>query len=103
MRHATLFIVFAVTGVALSLFLGGCASVEERPVKAGPEVRIVTLERTYAATEECGKLTSAPPGWKIVACATLGEAVCKIIAQPTADDDVLGHEVRHCFDGTWHR
>ena len=102
-RKAALFTVLLALGIAISLVLGGCVTLEERPVKEGVDTRVITLERTYSATEECGKRAVAPPGWKIVACAQHGEAGCKITMQPTASDDVLGHEARHCFDGAWHR
>lgn len=106
MRSGTkpiLWLAFLALGVAISLALGGCASFEERPVKVGSETRVITLTRTYAATEDCGKTASAAPGWRIVACAAHNESTCKITMQPTAGDDVLGHEARHCFDGNWHR
>ena len=41
--------------VLLSCLLIGCSGVPERPVKTGEETRIVTLNRTYAATAECSK------------------------------------------------
>ncbi len=103
MRRAAIFAAFLVIGVALSLFLGGCASLEERPVKTGSTVSIITLERTYAATEECSKRIAVAPGWKAVACAEYGNSLCKITMHPAAPDDILGHEARHCFDGSWHR
>lgn len=98
-----LFLAFLAIGVALALFLGGCASFEDRPVKVGSTVSIITLERTYTATEECNKGIAVAPGWKILACAEYGNSLCKITMQPTASDEILGHEARHCFDGAWHR
>jgi uncharacterized protein YceK len=86
------------------LLLSGCASIEERPVKTGSDVRVVTLYRTYQATEECNRRgTAAAPGWKVAACASFNNQICTIVAQPTASDEILGHEVRHCFDGAWHK
>lgn len=83
--------------------LAGCASLEERPVKVGTESQWITLERTYTATEDCSRHAQAAPGWKIIACATFDHVSCRIKMQPTASDDTLGHETRHCFDGAWHR
>lgn len=97
-----LFAALTILGVALSLSLGGCATFEERPIKVGTETRLVTLMRTYTATEECSKLATAPPGWGIAACATHGPYHCTIRMRPDATDDTLGHELRHCVDGDWH-
>lgn len=87
----------------LCSLMAGCAGVTERPVKTGEETRIVTLNRTYAATQECSKDVTAAPGWYVVACATFNDILCRITMRPDATDDTLGHESRHCFDGAWHR
>ena len=92
--------------LAAILLLTGCATPGtfdgERPLKVGQESRWVTLERTYTATEDCGRKASAPPGWRIVACASYNDVHCTIRMQPDASDDTLGHETRRCFDGAWH-
>ena len=93
-----------------TLFLTSCAEISgtfdgERPLKAGLETKTITLLRTYDASEECTRLTwnKVPPGRKAIACASWGETNCLIRIKPDASDEVLGHEVRHCFDGSWHR
>ena len=86
----------------LCSLLAGCATMDERPIKVSTETRIITLERSWDARSKCHSMASVPPGWKIVACATLG-AACTIYMQPDAGDDTLGHETRHCFDGDWHK
>lgn len=86
------------------LLLAGCASFEERPIKTGAETRVITLDRTYTATEECNKLGAVvAPGWRVLACAQINGTLCRITMQPAATDDTLGHEARHCFDGMWHK
>lgn len=87
----------------LALFIGGCASFEERPLKVGTDTRYIILIRAYDTREECSRLSTSPPGWRPIACATLRPTDCTIRMQPDATDDTLGHEVRHCFDGDWHR
>jgi hypothetical protein len=86
------------------LLLTGCASFEERPVKEGMDTRVVSLQRTYQAQEQCERAgANAAPGWKVVACAKFNQIQCTIIMRPDATDETLGHEARHCFDGSWHR
>lgn len=86
-----------------AVLLCGCETFEERPVKVGEDTRAITLVRTYSAAAKCEADTTVPPGWKVIACAYPGPILCTIKLHPMASDEVLGHEVRHCFDGYWHR
>lgn len=38
----------------------------------------------------------------IVACAQRSGIVCEIITKKDLDLAVLGHEIRHCYEGAWH-
>ncbi len=90
--------------VLVIFLLASCAVLEERPVIVGNETRIITLKRTYNATNECISLgAKAPPNWKVEACAQFNQTNCLILMKPDATDETLGHEARHCFDGSWHR
>lgn len=102
--------VFARVSVAnatltLSLALAGCAGLEERPIHAGVATRSITLERSYSARAECtaATRTQVAAGWYAEACAYYRANPCVIKMEPDASDATLGHEVRHCFDGPWHR
>lgn len=45
-----------------------------------------------------------PIGQKIIGCAsyTLSRDVCTIITGKITDHEILGHELRHCFEENWH-
>jgi hypothetical protein len=38
----------------------------------------------------------------IVACAQRSGIVCTIITKPDLNLAILGHEIRHCYEGAWH-
>ena len=38
----------------------------------------------------------------VVACAERSGIVCTIYTQRKLDLAILGHEIRHCYDGNWH-
>lgn len=90
-----------------SLVLVGCATTGtfdgERPHKVGSETRLVTLIRSADASDKCAAHKPAPPGWRVIACAEFNDTICRIYMKPDASDDTLGHEARHCFDGSWHK
>ena len=39
----------------------------------------------------------------VLACAVPTKHYCKIYTAPTTSMAALGHEVRHCFEGDWHK
>ena len=77
------------------MLLAGCAGI---PIRTGTETMTVTLQRAYDAESLC----SAISGKKAVACACVKNKHCTIILNPYHTDEVWGHELRHCFDGTLH-
>lgn len=38
----------------------------------------------------------------VVACAVRSGIVCDVYTAKKLDLAILGHEIRHCFDGNWH-
>lgn len=38
----------------------------------------------------------------IVACAQRSGSVCEIYTKKNLDLAILGHEIRHCYEGAWH-
>lgn len=83
---------FVLIGIVL---LAGCAGV---PIKTGFETMTVTLLRDYHADNIC----SAMSGKKAEACVYVEMNHCTIILNPDNTDEVWGHELRHCFDRSWH-
>lgn len=41
-------------------------------------------------------------GFPMAACSFWDEKGCTIIVGPKANNDILGHELRHCFQGNFH-
>jgi Na+-transporting NADH:ubiquinone oxidoreductase subunit NqrA len=39
----------------------------------------------------------------VVACSQRSGIVCTIYTQRKLDLAILGHEIRHCYDGNWHK
>lgn len=76
------------------VFLAGCA--------AGAGMRI-RWERY--AIEELQRVCGAPRAIRVVGCyARVGDScVVRTWDQDPELHDTLGHEVRHCFEGAWHK
>ena len=56
------------------------------------------------------KLTGKPYPYPVNACTTYKKKVlffqqyeCHIITSKTTNNDILGHEIRHCFQGEFHK
>jgi hypothetical protein len=59
------------------------------------------------AAEYCAKISNASlaaPNTPVVACSvwTVANRRCTIITTPNTSHVVIGHEVRHCFEGHFH-
>lgn len=70
----------------LTLFLTGCATVGERSI-VWHKGDVLALCKTDNP--------------RVQGCFWRGSGVCHVAA-PDWDFETLGHEVKHCFDGTWH-
>ena len=82
------------------LLLASCSNLpKEEKVKTAS----VTWIRTESAQQQCESLFIVPAGYKIYACAVLEDKHCYVITHPQEGNDYLGHEMRHCFDGEYHK
>ena len=41
-------------------------------------------------------------GKEYIACARFNDHVCKVYTKSKLTLSILGHEMRHCFEGHWH-
>lgn len=71
----------------------------------------ITWETVDDIHTTCNKLNiqlrGKPYTYTVDACSTwshnvLGQYECHIITSKTTNNDILGHEVRHCFQGAFH-
>jgi hypothetical protein len=101
----------------LAALISGCTSISEveyqgfTPMK--PETRLMNqVKLTWEVREDVGdfcmraqnnqgNLTHVKP----IACAmwVAAKNECKVVTGPNPNHVVLGHEVRHCFEGHFHR
>jgi 5,10-methenyltetrahydromethanopterin hydrogenase len=95
---------------ATVLFLTGCASVSSDSFEAlNSEQRltnktVVTWELVEDIDTFCKKRNDSIPKDSIVlACAIPTKQYCKIYTASATSMSALGHEVRHCFEGAWHK
>jgi hypothetical protein len=82
--------------LATSLMLTGCMSHFKPP--ESPGTRLVT----WVVSEdlhECAALKQYSHLW---GCAKWSDFSCTIYTKPRTSVEVLGHEVRHCFEGHFH-
>lgn len=94
--------------VVLSLVLAGCANIPFltftplTPEKR--EMNSFTIEWVVRsdASEYCASLKGINN--KTLGCAKwyVSEKKCTVVTLPKTSHDVLGHEVRHCFEGHFH-
>lgn len=84
------------------LVLVGCATVESFPILEMANTKEITLIRTWDAARICSRLVPPKSDSVTVACAIMRDT-CIIYVEPTATNDTWGHELRHCFDGRWHK
>ena len=96
--------------------LAGCYTIPpaeyENFAALAPDKRImnsvlITWEVRPDAAEFCAKIlktTGAAMSAPAVACATWSKQTnrCTIITTPNPNHVVIGHEVRHCFEGHFH-
>ena len=66
---------------------------------------VVTWTVVEDVQGECERAGSKP-GREVLACSTQqqqgGIIVCNIITGPETTLHIIGHEMRHCFEGHWH-
>lgn len=74
---------------------------QSHSLKLGSEYKAIELLRTNRVKEECN--IPVPPGYRVEGCAkTISLIGCQIVVNADVTNEILGHELRHCFDGNWH-
>lgn len=85
---------------ALTLALAGCATEPPfTPKKFITKRTMVTWELVDDVTAVCNQHGAKVPG---AACALADYTTCRIFTSKTPTMYLLGHELRHCFEGAWH-
>jgi len=94
----------------LLLLLTGCASVSSDLFEAvSSEQRltnktVVTWELVDDIDTFCKKRNdSISKDQTVLACAIPTKQYCKIYTASATSMSALGHEIRHCFEGAWHK
>jgi hypothetical protein len=93
------------------LALSGCATsqtpnpayniqFEAQPNLPEKSIRWVVVENVSAV---CQNKIPALSGQRILACSEYNNRACTIYTGRTTDMAIVGHEIRHCFEGAWHR
>jgi len=89
--------------------LTGCVSLSDNSFKAvKPEKRLTNKTTVMWITVDdvdatCKSLnTSFTKDMNILGCAEMDRNWCKIYTNKNTTMTVLGHELRHCFEGYWH-
>jgi hypothetical protein len=95
------------TLIAALLLASGMASAqsyniqfEARPNLPEKIIRWVVLENVSSFCQ--GKMP-ALSNQRILACSEYNNHTCTIYTGPVTDMAIVGHEIRHCFEGQWHR
>jgi hypothetical protein len=73
---------------------------EARPGLPEKIIRWVVLENVSSFCQ--GKMP-ALAGQRILACSEYNNRTCTIYTGLITDMAIVGHEIRHCFEGQWHR
>jgi hypothetical protein len=89
------------------LALSGIASAQDynirfeaRPNLPEKSIRWVVVDNVSAV---CQNKMPALAGQRILACSEYNNHTCTIYTAPVTDLAIVGHEIRHCFEGQWHR
>jgi hypothetical protein len=81
--------------LALAALLTGCAT-HFTAASTNPGMRFVEW-RTSEDLRECRPLRD------VAGCAVWNETTCTIYTLPMTSHEILGHELRHCFEGNYHK
>jgi hypothetical protein len=73
---------------------------EARPNLPEKTIRWVVVENVSAV---CQNKMPALAGQRILACSEYNNQTCTIYTGLITDMAIVGHEIRHCFEGQWHR
>jgi hypothetical protein len=73
---------------------------EARPNLPEKSIRWVVVKNV---SEICQNKMPALAGQRILACSEYNNHSCTIYTGLITDMAIVGHEIRHCFEGQWHR
>ena len=65
--------------------------------------KAVTVIPVDNISETCQGLSSLHQGKNFLGCAKYNNRACTIYVSRTTRLSILGHELRHCFEGHWHK
>jgi len=67
----------------------------------------ITFIQTNNVQETCDKESRNKGlggfGYSVEACSFWTKTTCTVITAPTANFHTIGHEIRHCLQGSWHK
>jgi hypothetical protein len=92
--------------VILVALLTGCSTFIAKPYEERiTDSTVVTWTTVDDVEKECIKAGAKDPGafQNILACAIYNKNSCKIMTAKTTSMETLGHELRHCFEGKFHK
>jgi hypothetical protein len=91
--------------IILIVLLSGCSTFTTKPYRERiTESTTVTWLTVDNVHETCIMMGNKNPGsfQTLKGCARYDEKSCKIITGKTTTMEILGHELRHCFEGKFH-
>ena len=99
--------------VLILIGLVGCASTPVEPLTSKHDMEF-TAQPSYSAKRiewiavdnvdaVCQGFTPVMNGRRYVGCAKFNATSCKVYTAKNTSLSILGHEIRHCFEGHWHK
>jgi hypothetical protein len=90
------------------LFVGGCSSLERGDQELNKPLGYVEAKLIRLSVVNQQKIDQMCPGIRTegrhpIGCAHWGVKSCEIYVLEKSAHEVLGHELRHCFEGAFHR
>ncbi len=94
--------------LSILFFLHGCAMIQYEPINANlgqKKQSLVTWEIIENPSKFCKEKYNLKTndGNLILACTSWQGEKCTIYTDKNPSYELLGHELRHCFDHNWHK
>ena len=90
----------------MALLLAGCSTFTAKPYEERiTEATVVTWLAVDDVEKTCVKAGAKSPGTfqTLLGCAIYDAKSCRIITAKETSMETLGHELRHCFEGKFHK
>lgn len=107
---------YVAKGLAVLVIAGlaGCAGAQPMPVQANRHDMEFTAQPSYQIKRvewivvddidaACRGFQPLMEGRRYVGCTHYNNTSCRVYTGRTTTLSILGHEIRHCFEGQWHR